>query len=957
VPLIAPWLRPRILSHLYVWTYTIYRYEGFLYKEGRQIKKWNKRFFVLWPKEEHPQMGRILAYFEQNTQTNLFQVKGVIHIVKPVVRAPKTRRPEKYCMRLNANAIVGTASDVPAVNHLITENDKKYIIGTDEQHRMETWVQQLRQCGNANGGVLPNPVEEGWLLIQESGMMRWWKKSWVQLHENAAGDPTLVHYDSSVTWPKGTFNLNHYFIYFPKPTESLREYEIALLPRPPQTRTASEAELREKTAHYFCAEDEKQFQKWRAKLSQKGDEITHEVGELRYRECRQQRSADASSNYSPPVQVLSHRRPTARTGGVGGAGRRSQNAGVAHLHDFDILNMLGEGAFGKVLLVRHRGEKKQYAMKMMMKDAIVKGNKEAEVTKELETMISIEHPFIVQVHYAFHNQDRLFLVVDFMPGGELYHHLKKVGSFSEKQACFICAEISLALGYLHDEKDMAYRDLKPENVMFTSEGHIRLIDFGLAKWEVSMAVRSTACGTPLYMTPEGVENFHALHAQSSSNGVRVGKEADWYALGTLMYELTVGEAPFQADEQHVLLDKIRTKPVSFSGAAAALSADAKDIMMRLMTKDPSKRLGHRGQAELQGHDFFSEMDWEALEQHSAKPLYIPPSQSKENFPSAQLRKDAQRIAGMDDASSPEDERFAMWQFPRPMPAGDRTPLAEETTGSIAEEPELDEEPEPEPEPQLEPEPEPEPEPLPLEPASPAVTTQPPDAGAVSTATRDDDTPTPVIRSSWIQQHGPEEENLATDAGPAGDLEFEFVEDRIGIVLIGVDEFGEDAEDDDTPCLFIEVEDIAEGSPAAQHPQIQPGMALKSIGGKSVLGLSFNATIDVLASAERPMKIVLGPPPPTKPAKPEPELEQQPQPAVPLPAGGAGAAVGGDGEEWRCLVSSITKNPSIREFLGIADDLVLTASSPHQGARCVKTTATRAILLPSFRDMQVFCVAC
>lgn len=102
---------------------------------------------------------------------------------------------------------------------------------------------------------------------------------------------------------------------------------------------------------------------------------------------------------------------------------------------------------GKVLLVRHRGEKKQYAMKMMMKDAIVKGNKEAEVTKELETMISIEHPFIVQVHYAFHNQDRLFLVVDFMPGGELYHHLKKVGSFSEEQACFICAEISLALGY------------------------------------------------------------------------------------------------------------------------------------------------------------------------------------------------------------------------------------------------------------------------------------------------------------------------------------------------------------------------------------------------------------------------------------------------------------------------------------------------------------------------------
>ena len=163
---------------------------------------------------------------------------------------------------------------------------------------------------------------------------------------------------------------------------------------------------------------------------------------------------------------------------------------------------------------------------------------------------------------------------------------------------------------------MAYRDLKPENVMLDAEGHIRLIDFGLAKWDVSMAQRSTACGTPLYMTPEGVKNFKSLH--NAQGGVKVGKEADWYALGTLLYELTIGEAPFQADEQHVLLNKIMSEPLKISSSVriqpttgclcvsalvahrilttrvfgqVRLTPEARDAMVRLMDKDPSDRLG------------------------------------------------------------------------------------------------------------------------------------------------------------------------------------------------------------------------------------------------------------------------------------------------------------------------------------------------------------------------------
>ena len=270
------------------------------------------------------------------------------------------------------------------------------------------------------------------------------------------------------------------FVYFPPPAERAREFEIALLPRPPVNRSVSEAELRPTTAHYFCAESEKDYEDWRRKLRENGDEIEAAGGEVQYRKWRT--NPTAKDGGGQPVQVPSQRRRRPDRDRDGDAPTR---AGVAEppdgqhgLQDFDILNMLGEGAFGKVLLVRHRTEKKQYAMKVMLKEAVAKANNEEQVTKELESMIKIQHPNIVQIHYAFQNRQRLYLVVDFMSGGELYHQLKGVGRFSESQARFICAEISLALAYLHDKEDMAYRDLKPENVMFDAEGHIRLIDFG-----------------------------------------------------------------------------------------------------------------------------------------------------------------------------------------------------------------------------------------------------------------------------------------------------------------------------------------------------------------------------------------------------------------------------------------------------------------------------------------------
>ena len=244
------------------------------------------------------------------------------------------------------------------------------------QDQMEQWIEKLRQCGPpiGGGGASKNPSQQGWMLMEGRW---WWKRCWVQLHAE-----TLVHYDPDSTWPKGTFKLSHYFVYFPPPAERSREFEIALLPRPPVSRSVEEAELRPTTAHYFCAESEKDYEDWRRKLRENGDEIEAAGGEVQYRKWRT--NPTAKDGGGQPVQVPSQRRRRPDRDRDGDAPTR---AGVAEppdgqhgLQDFDILNMLGEGAFGKVLLVRHRTEKKQYAMKVMLKEAVAKANNEEQVT-------------------------------------------------------------------------------------------------------------------------------------------------------------------------------------------------------------------------------------------------------------------------------------------------------------------------------------------------------------------------------------------------------------------------------------------------------------------------------------------------------------------------------------------------------------------------------------------------
>ena len=169
---------------------------------------------------------------------------------------------------------------------------------------------------------------------------------------------------------------------------------------------------------------------------------------------------------------------------------------------FHIERVLGHGAFGKVFLVTRKDSGKSYAMKCVKKKMLEKRNQVSRLKTERKIMGDVDHPFIVQLRYAFQTNDKLYMIMDFINGGELFFHLRKAKRFTEEKTRFYSAEILLALNYLHS-LDIIYRDLKPENVLIDAEGHIKLTDFGLSKKFFSNEAKTfSICGTPEYLAPE-----------------------------------------------------------------------------------------------------------------------------------------------------------------------------------------------------------------------------------------------------------------------------------------------------------------------------------------------------------------------------------------------------------------------------------------------------------------------
>lgn len=283
------------------------------------------------------------------------------------------------------------------------------------------------------------------------------------------------------------------------------------------------------------------------------------------------------------------------------------------IDDFDLIKVLGKGSFGKVMLVRKKDTKEIYAMKTLRKAALIKRNQIEHTATERQIVQKIDHPFLTKLHFAFQTTDKLYMVLNYMGGGELFFWLKKDRRFSLKRSQLYCAEILLGLKCLHDQ-DIIYRDLKPENLLLDLEGHIRLTDFGLSKEAVSGAGAKggtkTFCGTPEYLAPEILENKGH------------GKAVDWWSLGTLLYEMMSGLPPFYDQNMQRMYDKILHSQLRF---ASHITPDSKAILTGLLQRKVEDRLGSGGPKEIMDEVFFSDLDFDKVLARGYTPEFKPPN--------------------------------------------------------------------------------------------------------------------------------------------------------------------------------------------------------------------------------------------------------------------------------------------------------------------------------------------
>ncbi|KAJ9110580.1 hypothetical protein QFC20_002910 [Naganishia adeliensis] len=322
---------------------------------------------------------------------------------------------------------------------------------------------------------------------------------------------------------------------------------------------------------------------------------------------------------------------TSHAEGQGGvtAARITKNAGPALLSDWEVVETLGTGTFGRVLLVRLRpnyrplpyhpifpklqqprdpngptpqetaeidSQLPHYAMKVLNKAEIVRLKQVEHINSERAILERVRHPFLVELYGTYQDHLNVYMLLSYIPGGELFSHLRRAGRFTADVTRFYLASIILAIDYLHTQ-DIIYRDLKPENLLLDRDGYLRIADFGFAKIVEDRTF--TLCGTPEYLAPEIV----------LSKGH--GKAVDWWALGILCFEMLCGYPPFFDDHPLGIYEKIIANRVAFP---SHVDPFAKDLIRRLLTADRSKRLGNlRGGAkDVMAHRWFTGVDWDIL---------------------------------------------------------------------------------------------------------------------------------------------------------------------------------------------------------------------------------------------------------------------------------------------------------------------------------------------------------
>ena len=293
------------------------------------------------------------------------------------------------------------------------------------------------------------------------------------------------------------------------------------------------------------------------------------------------------------------------------------------LEDFKILKVIGRGSFGKVCLVEYLPTHETYAMKSLKKDILIEQEQIENTLLEKKILQTIDYPLLCCLVFCFQTEERIYFVqteeriyfvMPFLSGGELFQHLRKFRTFSEEKVRFYGAQIALALEYLH-KKGIIYRDLKPENILMDDQGYLKLADFGMAKKLGENEKAMSFCGTPEYLAPEII----TMEGHD--------RMADWWSFGILLYEMLCGLPPFYMENVDKMYDMIKNSQVKFP-KRINLSDNAKDIIQKLLEKNPKKRLGYKnGIEEIKKHPFFDKIDFKAVEERKLKAPFIPEVES------------------------------------------------------------------------------------------------------------------------------------------------------------------------------------------------------------------------------------------------------------------------------------------------------------------------------------------
>mmetsp|Transcript_39882 Transcript_39882/g.55427 ORF Transcript_39882/g.55427 Transcript_39882/m.55427 type:complete len:375 (+) Transcript_39882:342-1466(+) len=283
------------------------------------------------------------------------------------------------------------------------------------------------------------------------------------------------------------------------------------------------------------------------------------------------------------------------------------NVEYPSLADFEILDTLGTGTFGRVRLVQHKTTGQFLALKILKKHEVIRLKQVDHILSEKSILAQLNHPFIIGLYSTYQDVRNLYMLLEYSPGGEIFSHLRKSGRFPGETARYFVGSIILALEYMHS-KDIVYRDLKPENLLLDRNGKLKIADFGFAK---KVPDRTwTLCGTPEYLAPEII--------QSKGHG----KGADWWAVGVLIFEFVAGYPPFYDENPFGIYQKILSGKVDFP---RHFDQYAKDLVKKLLVADLTQRYGNLkdGSEDIKRHRFFHGFDFHDLMNGRAQPPIVP----------------------------------------------------------------------------------------------------------------------------------------------------------------------------------------------------------------------------------------------------------------------------------------------------------------------------------------------